>query len=167
MVTSYPSRSTFKISFIVLSSQILLLTPMELNLQLRTTDGEPLQDPTCYHHIIGSFVTLVSLVLTFLMLFTFSVSLCISFPIVIIFVFFTICGEPSCIVFSFHALAHYTSRHILMQPRPVICLIVDLFLPIMFSLAPLSLPGRQRNKPLYPARALRLSWELWHRWQLR
>jgi hypothetical protein len=39
---------------------------MELNVHLTLIDGEPLEDPTRYRHIVGSFVyLLVSLDLTF------------------------------------------------------------------------------------------------------
>jgi hypothetical protein len=46
-------------------------TPMELNVHLTPIDGEPLEDPTRYHHIVGFLFTLVSLDLTFRTLYIF------------------------------------------------------------------------------------------------
>jgi hypothetical protein len=41
-----------------LGDERIVETPMELNVQLRASDGDPLSDSTSYHHLIGSLVYL-------------------------------------------------------------------------------------------------------------
>jgi len=46
------------LSCAALNDQRTVDTPMELGVHLRPTDGAPLDDPTRYHHLVGSFVYL-------------------------------------------------------------------------------------------------------------
>jgi hypothetical protein len=57
------SASSHDPTFFVHTLSTFFETPMELNVHLRAVDGEPLEDCTCYRHII--LFTLVSFVLTF------------------------------------------------------------------------------------------------------
>jgi hypothetical protein len=123
-------------------------TLMELNVHLTPTNGEPLEGPTHYHHIIESLVYLgVSRpdILYSVHILSQMFLLPLRSTIVIFFV--------SCIIFvglclvtcSFHTLAFYNSSHIVMLPELVIPLIVILFLPIVFFLVVPSLLGKLRS----------------------
>jgi hypothetical protein len=63
----------------------------------------------------------------------------------------------SLVVYSFHALALYISRHIMMLPRLVIPLTIVLFLPIIFFLVVPSLLGRVRSMYQFLVQVQRLS----------
>jgi hypothetical protein len=90
-----------------------------------------------------------TLVLIFPILHIFLVNLFwppISSTIVTRFVSYVVFMGLSCVVYHFHAQVLYNSRPTVMLPRLVICLIVDLFLCIMFFLVALLLLGRLRSK---------------------
>jgi hypothetical protein len=124
-------------------------TPMQLNVHLTPTDGEPLEKHTRYHHIIGSLVYLgvtrpdVSYSIYILSQF-------VSAPTQIhyshLFVSCVIFMGLALVACSFHVLAFYSSRHIVILPWLVIPLTVILFLPIMFFLVVLSLLGTLRRR---------------------
>ncbi|WVZ58786.1 LOW QUALITY PROTEIN: hypothetical protein U9M48_009016, partial [Paspalum notatum var. saurae] len=131
-------------------------TPMELNVHICATDGVPLDDPTRYRHI-GVLFILVSLVLIFpIILFVLPLS-----SIIVIFsesydIFMGLCH----IICSFHTLALYSSRLIVMLLGLVILLIVDLLLLTMFFWVVLLLLAKLRSIQQFLIRAQKLSYVL-------
>jgi hypothetical protein len=120
-----------------------------LLVDLSATDGEPLVDPTRYHRIVRSLfyigVTRSNISYSTHILSQFVLPP-ISSTIVTRFVSYVVFMGLSCVVYHFHAQVLYNSRPTVMLPRLVICLIVDLFLCIMFFLVALLLLGRLRSR---------------------
>ncbi|KAM3366315.1 hypothetical protein ACQJBY_015641 [Aegilops geniculata] len=143
-----------------LSDERTAETPMELNVNLRASDGELLSDPTCYRHLVGSLVYLAV------------TRPDISYPVHILSQFVSaptsvhyshllrvlryLCGTISHRLF-FPVPARYSSRPIRMLRGLVILRIAVHFLLTVFFLVVLSLPGRQRNRLQCPVRVQRPS----------
>jgi hypothetical protein len=123
-------------------------TPMKLNVHLAHTDGEPLEYPTRYCHIVTSFFFTrpdISYYIHILGQF-------VSTPTQIHYSHLLL--SPAC---SFHGLALYSFSHIVMLPGLMISLIVVLFLPTVFFLVVLSLLERIRSRSQFLVRLQRLS----------
>src|SRR3954465_8159770 len=60
MDSLFPKKGTIQDLLVraALTDERTVQTPMELNLSLRATDGDPLSDPTRYRHLVGSLVYL-------------------------------------------------------------------------------------------------------------
>jgi hypothetical protein len=122
---------------------------MELNVHLTPTDGEHLEDPTRYRHVVGSLIYLgvtrpnISYYVHILSQFVSTPTQIHYSHLLRVRVIFVGLALIAC---SFHVLALYSSRHIVMLPGLVIPLTVILFLPIVFFLVVPSLLGRLRSR---------------------
>jgi hypothetical protein len=123
-------------------------TLMELNVHLTPNDGGLLRILLIIVTLYRVLFTLVSLGLTFYTLYIFRVSLFL-LPLRSTIVTFVVSRDIfvglSLVAFSFHALALYSSRHIVMLLGLVIPLTVVMFLPIVFFLVVPSFLGRLRS----------------------
>lgn len=144
-----------------LSDERTVETPMELNVQRRASDGDPLSDPSHYRHLVGSLIYLAV------------ARPDISYPVHILSQFVS---APTSVHYS-HLLRvlrylRGTISHRLFFPCSssmptqmllglVIRRIVVHSLLIVCFLVVLSLLGRRRNRPRFPARVQRLSCEPW------
>jgi len=147
-----------------LGDERTVVTPMELNVQLRASDGDPLPNPTRYRHLVGSLVYLAV------------TRPDISYPVHILSQFVSV---PTSVHYShllrvlrylrgtishrlfFPAPALSSSRPTLMLRGLVIPLIDARCLLTVSSLVALLLPERQRNRLRFLARVQRLSCERW------
>ena len=59
MASTSSKKNIFRIFLrAALGDECTVVTPMELNVQLRASDGDPLPNPTRYRHLVGSLVYL-------------------------------------------------------------------------------------------------------------
>jgi hypothetical protein len=123
-------------------------TLVELNVHLTPTNTELLEYPTRYRHIIGSLVYL-GVTRPDILYSVHNPSQFILLPLrstIVIFFMFCAIFMGLSLDCSFHALALYNSKNIVMLSGLVIHLTVILFLPIAFFLVIPSLLGRLRSR---------------------
>jgi len=128
-------------------------TPMDIHLQLRPTDGTPLEDPARYRHIVGSLVYL-TVTRPDIAHAVHILSQFVSAPTSILDICFVYCdtyvGHPLG-VYSMLMTTHFSFMLIQTPLGPVIQQIAVLSLVIAFFLVLLLLPGSPRSKLLSPA----------------